>query len=80
MLRVMLCVFKLDEEEEVLKMYDGNKKIADSSLLSNRREVDTGMFRIDNGRYAIIPCTHVIYICRIIEIRIGGGLLFINIL
>jgi hypothetical protein len=54
---ILVCVFKLEPNEKFLAKYDPKKRISFSEKLNLRREVDTDDFEVENGRYAIIPCT-----------------------
>ncbi|KRX02563.1 Peptidase C2, calpain, large subunit, domain III [Pseudocohnilembus persalinus] len=53
---ILLCVFKLDSNEQKLQKFDAKKLIASSDKINLRREVDTGQFQVENGTYAVIPC------------------------
>ena len=50
-------MFKLDDNEPCLKIFDKNKMISSSGKVNLRREIDTDEFKVSNGRYAVIPCS-----------------------
>lgn len=39
--------------------------IVDSKLLSLRRDIDTGVFDVSNGKYILIPAAHVYMIINL---------------
>lgn len=52
---LLICVFELELEEEKLIEFSLKKKIADSKLISTRRDIDTGILSINNSKkYCII--------------------------
>ena len=54
---VLVLVFKLGPNEKCLSKYDPAKIISTTGKLNLRREIDTDDVELENGRYAIIPCT-----------------------
>ena len=52
--KLLLCVFKQNQNEDKLLEFTLEKKIADSKMIAQRRDIDTGIFRVTNGRYAIV--------------------------
>ena len=53
--KIQVAVYKLSPDEELLSEFNKIKFVANSGSFALRREVDTNMFELDNGRYAIIP-------------------------
>lgn len=52
---MLLCLFKLDNNEESLESFDPSKMLASNGKLVMRREVNIERIKLDKGRYAIIP-------------------------
>lgn len=46
MLKVIMCIFRLPAPETELKSFDIEKKIADSKMLSSRRDIDIDVLSV----------------------------------
>lgn len=55
MKQVLLCVFRLEIEEETLDRFREDRLLASSKVISRRRDVDTGIFGVETGKYLLIP-------------------------
>lgn len=48
-------MFRMEVEEERLDSFREDRLLASSKVISRRRDVDTGIFRVGTGKYLLIP-------------------------
>ncbi|CAD8122270.1 unnamed protein product [Paramecium sonneborni] len=58
LVKIIMCLFQLQQHETELTKYDSSKKVLDSKLLSSRRDIDMEIFSVQNATYVLIPSAH----------------------